>query len=159
MSSPVPVRRTDGIIAASRRKAETAEKAARAAIAKLRRSGTAISVAAVAREAGVSQHYLHQHPDLGPLIRSIRNASTTPAPTPPAEPSQSGIVSVLRARIEAQNPGAPRTAAAHQRSGIRSGGTPRRTGPGPFVSCRDGRADFGRAACQTGVVLEQHHRE
>lgn len=102
MTNPVPVRRTDGIIAASRRKAETAEKAARAAITKLRRSGTAITVAAVAREAGVSQHYLHQHPDLGPLIRSIRTASTAPESTPPAEPSQSGIVSVLRARIEAQ---------------------------------------------------------
>ena len=102
MTNPAPAGRTDGIIAASRRKAETAEKAARAAITKLRRSGNAITVAAVAREAGVSQHYLHQHPDLGPLIRSIRNANTTPANTQPAEPSQSGIVSVLRARIEAQ---------------------------------------------------------
>ena len=102
MTSTAPAGRTDGIIAASRRKDETAEKAARAAITKLRRSGNAITVAAVAREAGVSQHYLHQHPDLGPLIRSIRNANTTPANTQPAEPSQSGIVSVLRARIEAQ---------------------------------------------------------
>ena len=102
MTSPAPAGRTDGIIAASRRKAETAEKAARTALTKLRRSGTPITVAAVAREAGVSQHYLHQHPDLGPLIRSIRNATTAPQPTPPAEPSQSGIVSVLRARIEAQ---------------------------------------------------------
>ena len=100
MTSPA---RTDGIIAASRRKAETAEKAARAAITQLRRAGTPITIAAVAREAGVSQHYLHQHPDLGPLIRSIRNTHNSGAkPLAADEPSQSGIVSVLRARIEAQ---------------------------------------------------------
>lgn len=102
MTSAAKPGRTDGIIAASRRKSEAAEKAARKALTRLRRAGTPITVAAVAREAGVSQHYLHQHPDLGPLIRSIRNANTTPANTQPAEPSQSGIVSVLRARIEAQ---------------------------------------------------------
>lgn len=102
MTSTAPAGRTDGIIAASRRKAETAEKAARAAITKLRRSGNAITVAAVAREAGVSQHYLHQHPDLGPLIRSIRNTSRSDAEARSVDPPRSGIVSVLWARIEAQ---------------------------------------------------------
>lgn len=100
-ASPRP-QRTAGLIAASRRKAEAAENAARAAITKLRRAGTSITIAAIAREAGVSQHYLHQHPDLGPLIRSMRDAATPGVKLPPVDSSQSGIVSVLRARIEGQ---------------------------------------------------------
>lgn len=103
MTSPAPTSRTDGIVAASRRKAEAAEKATRAAITKLRRAGTPITIAAVAREARVSQHYLHQHPELGPLIRSIRNTGSAGAEPPATEPpSTSGIVSVLRARIQTQ---------------------------------------------------------
>lgn len=103
MTTPAPQGRTDAIIAASRRKAATAEKAARAALTKPRRTGTPITIAAVAREAGVSQHYLHQHPDLGPLIRSLRTTATTGVKPPPVDPTQSGLVSVLKARIDAHS--------------------------------------------------------
>lgn len=68
------------------------------ALAKLRRQGSKITFASVAREAQVSQRYLYAHDELAGQIRKLRPAAAR-QPLPEAAGGESGVVSVLRARI------------------------------------------------------------
>ena len=87
--------------AATRRKADQAHARATAALARLRRSGDVVTFASVAREAGVSQRYLHSHDEFADQIRRLR-PSLARQPLPPVTDTESGVVSVLRAKINAQ---------------------------------------------------------
>ena len=87
--------------AASQRKTEDAYQRASTALARLRRQGNKITFASVARAAGVSQRYLHGHDELAGQIRKLRPAAAR-QPLPEATDDESGIVSVLRARIVQQ---------------------------------------------------------
>lgn len=87
--------------AASQRKAEDAYQRASSALAKLRRQSSEITFASVARAAGVSSRYLQSHPELAAQIRKLRPAAAR-QPLPEAIDGESGIVSVLRARIVLQ---------------------------------------------------------
>ena len=84
--------------AASQRKAEDTYQRAADALAWLRRQKCEITFASVARRAGVSQRYLHGHPELAGQIRQLRPSSGR-HPLPEPTDTESGIVSVLRARI------------------------------------------------------------
>lgn len=87
--------------AATQRKAENAYQRASSALAELRRQGREVTFASVAREAGVSQRYLHSHEELAGRIRRLRPAAAR-QPLPEASGTESGIVSVLRARLGQQ---------------------------------------------------------
>lgn len=88
--------------AASQRRAEGAYHRANTALAKLRRQNSEITFASVARAAGVSSRYLQSHPELAAQIRRLRPAAAR-QPLPEAADGESGIVSVLRARIMQQH--------------------------------------------------------
>lgn len=101
MNQPTPNKALDALRSASQRKAAAAHQATKDALKRLRKTNQPITIAAVAREAGVSAHYLHQHPDFGPLIRQLRTTSTPGVRRPITTPDdQSGIVAVLKTRIE-----------------------------------------------------------
>ena len=88
--------------AASQRKAEEAAQRASSALTKLRRQNSEITFASVARAAGVSSRYLQSQPELAAQIRKLRPAAAR-QPLPEASDGESGIVSVLRARIVQQH--------------------------------------------------------
>lgn len=87
--------------AESQRRAEEAYQRATTALAKLRRQGSEITFASVARAADVSTRYLYDHPEFADQIRKLRPAAAR-QPLPEAADGESGIVSVLRARIVQQ---------------------------------------------------------
>ena len=71
------------------------------AIRKLRKHGGPINFNSVAAEAHVSRQYLSDHPEFGPLIRKLR-PQTRAAEPPRAVVDDTGIVAVLRAKINTQ---------------------------------------------------------
>ncbi|MFT4167228.1 MAG: hypothetical protein QM650_18490 [Microlunatus sp.] len=84
--------------AVTRRRSDAVYQRATTALAKLRREGSEITFASVAREAQVSRRYLHSHDELAGQIRKLRPAAAR-QPLPEAADGESGIVSVLRAKI------------------------------------------------------------
>lgn len=102
MSEPAPEDpRFAALRGASRRKAEAAEQAAVEALRLLRAQGQRVTVASVAREAGVSPAYLYGHKELRAQILGLSAAGRPGAALLAAPVGPSGMISVLHARIEA----------------------------------------------------------
>lgn len=97
MTQPQP----EPLRAASHAKAEAARSRATAAIRTLVKNHQPITFASVAREARVSQHYLHSQPELSTKIRTLRAAPHTPTAEP--QPAESSIIAVLRDRLTEQD--------------------------------------------------------
>lgn len=101
-TDPLPAHpQPDALHAASQHKAEKTRALAANALARLRSTGAEITFASVAREAGVSQRYLYTQSDFAQQIRKLRPAAAR-QPLPEASDTESGIVSVLRARLRQQ---------------------------------------------------------
>lgn len=100
MSEPVHEPAAAGLQAATRRRAEAAERAALEALRQLRGQGKRITVAAVARQAGVSPRYLYSKPHLLAQITGLRAAGAPGVPLPAEPVKPSGMISVLKARID-----------------------------------------------------------
>jgi hypothetical protein len=74
------------------------------AIKKLRRRGAAITVSALAREAGVSRSVIHRRAELREQIRTYAPLTEVPDEPPPAAiGAESSIVAALRARLKAKD--------------------------------------------------------
>lgn len=91
-------RNVAGLRKHARAKAKKAEKAATAALDRLVTQGAPITVAAVAREAGVSSRYITTHPTIGPRVRALRGATKRIDASPEPQAGDTSIVAVLRAR-------------------------------------------------------------
>ena len=103
MSQDGRARQAAALRANAAAKAQRTRQLAERAIRELRKAGQPVTFAAVARRAGVSRTYLHQHPDLSARIRALSSTGAQrPAPAEGAESGESGIVALLRARLRTQ---------------------------------------------------------
>jgi hypothetical protein len=90
------------LIAASRRRSDTAQRKAAAALRRMDASGTTVSFEAVATEAGVSRSWLYTQPELRAEIERLRQRhSPRPDPTVPLR-QRASEASLLR-RLEVAN--------------------------------------------------------
>jgi hypothetical protein len=72
-------RSTQALADATRKRRETAEQAVHKAIRQARQDQQPVTVAAIARAAGVSTDFIYRHPDLRPQVEALRQQHPAPA--------------------------------------------------------------------------------
>lgn len=91
-----PGKHTDALAQATRRRAEQARTRAENALAAAGRSGSPVTVAGLAKTAGVSRSWLYTQPDLTAAIRQLQQRHPAPERTGP----QPATVTSLRHRLD-----------------------------------------------------------
>ena len=97
------IKQVEALRAATEQKKQQSRQKTVDALSKLTQQGKSISMAAVAREAGVSTVYLYKHPDLRQQIQTLQaqqqQESKRTHPQVASVPSQVAIISTLRQEI------------------------------------------------------------
>ncbi len=83
---------------ATRTRRETAERAVQKAIRQARKDQQPVTVAAIARAAGVSTDFIYRHPELRPQIEALRQRHQAPA-APDAAGAQSTLIRRLTQQL------------------------------------------------------------
>ena len=91
-----PGKHTDALAEATRRRAEQARARAEHALATAGRTGSPVTVAGLAKTAGVSRSWLYTQPDLTAAIRQLQQRHPAPERTGP----QPATVTSLRHRLD-----------------------------------------------------------
>jgi len=86
------------LVAAARRRSDEARQRAASALRRLDATTTAVTIGAVAREAGVSRSWIYSQPDLRAQIDRLRNATRSTRPPVPAR--QRASDNSLRQRLD-----------------------------------------------------------
>lgn len=94
-------RSTQALAAATRRRRETAEQAVHKALRQARKAHSPVTVAAIARAAGVSTDFIYRHPELRPQVEALRQARPPagPAATPDAAAAESTLIRRLTRQL------------------------------------------------------------
>jgi Family of unknown function (DUF6262) len=92
----LPVERTAALTRAARRRAEQARARAERALAAAGRTGWPVTVAGLAKAAGVSRSWLYTQPDLIAAVRQLQQRH----PTPQRTGAQPATVTSLRQRLD-----------------------------------------------------------
>lgn len=97
-------RRADALRNAAVDRTARAERAAEKGIRALIKDGGQISFAAVARAAGVSTKFLHQHPELSGRVRKLREQQRGAAEFQyePTATGESAVIAALRRQVREQ---------------------------------------------------------
>ena len=98
MTAAPRTRNVTGLRKHAEAKSKKAEKAATTALDRLVMQGTPITVAAVAREAGVSSRYITTHPTIGPRVRALRGTPRRIDASAGPQPGETSVIAVLRTR-------------------------------------------------------------
>lgn len=89
---------TTGLSEYHQRVSQEKERAVESALKRLNKSHSKITVAQVAREAGVSAPYIYNHPELFAKVNKLRSATSSLQAVPDVSKSDS-IVNALRLKI------------------------------------------------------------
>lgn len=92
-------RSTQALAAATRRRRENAEQAVQKALRQARKTRSPVTVAAIARAAGVSTDFIYRHPALRPQVEALRQGRPSP---PDAQPDAGAAESTLIRRLTQQ---------------------------------------------------------
>jgi hypothetical protein len=91
-------RSTQALAAATRKRRETAEQAVQKAIRQARKTQEPVTVAAIARTAGVSTDFIYRHPGLRPQVEALRQRKPAPD-TPDAASAESTLIRRLTQQL------------------------------------------------------------
>lgn len=97
-------RSTQALTTAARQRRERAESAVEKALKEARKTRTPVSMASIAKAAGVSTDFIYRHPVLRPQAEALRRARSNTAPTeatdrPDAEAAASTLVRRLTQQL------------------------------------------------------------
>jgi hypothetical protein len=91
-------RSTQALADATRKRRETAEQAVHKAIRQARKAQQPVTVAAIARAAGVSTDFIYRHPGLRPQVEALRQAQPAPQ-APDAASAESTLIRRLTQQL------------------------------------------------------------